>query len=60
MYVKKQSESDVTKVTTQEWEDEFIAEPLHFLIVNNEVQESIIDFINYKVGDVDPALSKRF
>jgi hypothetical protein len=30
--------------------DEFIAEPLHFFIVNsNEVQESIIDFINYKV-----------
>jgi hypothetical protein len=29
LYVKT-SESDVTKVTIQEWEDEFIAEPLHF------------------------------
>lgn len=52
LYVKT-SESDVTKVTIQEWEDEFIAEPLHFFIVNsNEVQESIIDFINYKEIDV--------
>jgi hypothetical protein len=52
LYVKT-SESDVTKVTIQEWEDEFIAEPLHFFIVNsNEVQESIIDFINYKEVDV--------
>lgn len=52
LYVKT-SESDVTKETIKDWEAEFSAEPIQFFIVNSdEVQESIIDFINYKEVDV--------
>jgi hypothetical protein len=45
LYVKT-SESDVTKVTIQEWKMNLLQNRFIFLIVNsNEVQESIIDFI---------------
>ncbi|HJS00441.1 MAG TPA: universal stress protein [Flavobacterium sp.] len=48
LYVKT-SDSDVTKETIKEWENEFANEPVDFNITfNDDVKESIMDFIMFK------------
>lgn len=48
LYVKT-SDSDVTKETIKEWENEFANDPVEFSVVfNDEVKESIEDFILFK------------
>lgn len=52
LYIKTDS-SDVTKETIKEWENEFLNEPVEFSVVLNEdVKESILDFILFKKVDI--------
>jgi len=52
LYIKTDG-SDVTKETIKEWENEFLNEPVEFSIVLNEdVKESILDFILFKKIDI--------
>lgn len=52
LYVKT-SKSDVTKEMIAKWENEFIAEPVDFYIINSDdVKEIILDFVMYKELDV--------
>lgn len=52
LYVKT-SNSDVTEETRKEWEREFAAENVEFLVLpSDEVKETIADFILYKDIDI--------
>ncbi|OAB26931.1 Nucleotide-binding universal stress protein, UspA family [Flavobacterium fryxellicola] len=52
LYVKT-SESDVTKDTVAQWEEEFSNEPVAFFVISSdEVKETILDFILYKEIDI--------
>jgi nucleotide-binding universal stress UspA family protein len=52
LYVKT-STSDVTKEVIDNWEAEFIQEPITFFVVpSDEIKETILDFILYKDIDV--------
>ncbi|MFV8369955.1 universal stress protein [Flavobacterium sp. LB2R40] len=52
LYVKT-NESDVTKETIANWEEEYSLEPIEFFVINsNEVKDTIIDFIRYKEIDI--------
>lgn len=52
LYVKT-NDSDVSKDTVAQWEEEFSNEPVDFYIVtSDEVKETILDFIMYKEVDV--------
>lgn len=52
LYVKT-SKSDVTKEMIAKWENEFIAEPVDFYMINSDdVKEIILDFVMYKELDV--------
>lgn len=48
LYVKTEN-SDVTKETIKEWEDDFANEPVEFnIVLSDDVRDSILDFIMYK------------
>lgn len=52
LYVKT-SDSDVSKDTIEKWEMEFMQEPIEFFVVlSDEIKETILDFILYKDIDV--------
>ncbi|TDO97116.1 universal stress protein [Flavobacterium sp. 245] len=52
LYVKT-SNSDVSEMTIKEWEQEFAAENVEFLVLpSDEVKETILDFILYKDIDI--------
>ncbi|KFF03575.1 universal stress protein [Flavobacterium reichenbachii] len=52
LYVKT-SDSDVSAQTIKEWENEFAAEDVDFLVLpSDEVKETILDFVLYKDIDV--------
>lgn len=52
LYVKT-NESDVSAATIKEWEEEFAGEPIVFsIILSNDVQEAILDFVLFKDIDV--------
>ena len=52
LYVKT-SKSDVSDDTVVKWEEEFINEPIDFYVVmSEEVKETILDFIMYKEVDI--------
>jgi nucleotide-binding universal stress UspA family protein len=52
LYVKTDS-SDVTKETIKAWEKEFFDEPVEFhVIFNEDIKESILDFIMFKKVDI--------
>ncbi|MCF8322354.1 MAG: universal stress protein [Flavobacterium sp.] len=52
LYVKKDN-SDVSSATIQEWEQDFLGEPIQFYIIpSEEVQATILDFILFKGIDV--------
>jgi nucleotide-binding universal stress UspA family protein len=52
LYVKTSS-SDVSKDTIEKWETEFIQEPIEFfVIISDEIKETILDFVLYKDIDV--------
>lgn len=52
LYVKTNN-SDVSPSTMQQWEEEFIDEPILFSIIpSNDVQDSILDFVLFKDIDV--------
>ncbi|KDN54160.1 universal stress protein [Flavobacterium seoulense] len=52
LYIKT-DDSDVTKETIKEWENEFLNEPIEFhVVLNEEVKESILDFIMFKKVDI--------
>jgi nucleotide-binding universal stress UspA family protein len=51
LYVKT-SESDILKTTITQWEDEFKSEPIEFFVIaNDDIQATILDFIAY--NDID-------
>ncbi len=52
LYVKT-SDSDVSNDTVAKWEEEFSNEPIDFYVVmSEEVKETILDFIMYKEVDI--------
>ncbi len=52
LYVKT-SDSDVSKATIAKWEEEFKSEPIEFFVIeNDDVQATIMDFIMYKDIDI--------
>jgi nucleotide-binding universal stress UspA family protein len=52
LYVKT-SDSDVSSATIKQWEEEFEAEPIEFSIIeNDDVQDTILDFVLFKDIDV--------
>ena len=52
LYVKT-GHSDVTKETVEKWETEFAAEPVEFFVItNDDIEGTILDFILYQAIDV--------
>jgi nucleotide-binding universal stress UspA family protein len=52
LYVKT-NDSDVSASTIKEWEEEFAAEPVLFsIILSNDVQATILDFVLFKDIDI--------
>lgn len=52
LYVKT-NDSDVSASTMKEWEEEFTGEPVLFsIILSNDVQDTILDFVLFKDIDV--------
>lgn len=52
LYIKTDN-SDVTKETIEEWKNDFLYEPVEFnIVLNEEVKQSILDFIQFKKVDI--------
>lgn len=52
LYVQT-NDSDVSASTIKEWEEEFVGEPVLFsIILSNDVQDTILDFVLFKDIDV--------